>query len=57
MVIGSWITPSLSSQLLIRPVSRSRKIMAKVRTRKLVQNGSTTRNISMFFHLPPRAMA
>ena len=44
MVNGSSIIPSLSSQELISPVSRMRKIMAKVRTRKLVQNGSTTKN-------------
>ena len=38
------------------PVSRMRKIMANVRTRKLVQKGSTTRKSSRFFHRPLRAI-
>jgi len=46
----------LSSQLLIRPVSRMRKIMAKVRTRKLVQKGSTTRKRSRLRQRPDRVM-
>src|SRR5918998_1449674 len=46
IVNGSWMSPSFIIQLLIRPVSRIRKIMANVRTRKLVQNGSTTKKRS-----------
>src|SRR5580704_13437183 len=50
--IGCLMMPRPISQLLTSPVSRMRKIMANVRTRKLVQNGSTTRNNSRVRHLP-----
>jgi hypothetical protein len=42
---------------LIRPESRIRKIIANVRTRKLVQNGNIDQEDQEVAPAPPRAMA
>jgi hypothetical protein len=46
MLIGSWITPSASSTLLMTPFALSKPIQAYTRSSSDVQKGSTTSSSS-----------